>query len=112
MSTFEADLALLDSVKRGDVEVVRCLLDGGADPAVRDFSDGRSALRLAVAGEHWEIARLLAERGAPWEEEPGEAAPEADRAGARLIAGLLAEVVGGVAGAVAASGQPLRRANS
>ncbi len=55
--------ALLMAVRRGHVETVKALLDGGAD--VNDVSeDGMSALVLACANAHWELAALLAERGA------------------------------------------------
>jgi ankyrin repeat protein len=55
--------ALMMAVRRGHIDTVRVLLDGGAD--VNDASsDGMSALVLACANAHWELAALLVERGA------------------------------------------------
>lgn len=65
--------ALIDSIKRGDVEAVAALLEAGADANAVDLYDGLSALRHASDGGHVRIARLLRERGAT----PLEAPPAA-----------------------------------
>jgi ankyrin repeat protein len=55
--------ALLFAVRSGSVDAVRALLDGGAD--VNDtLSDGESALVVATANAHWQVASLLLDRGA------------------------------------------------
>jgi ankyrin repeat protein len=54
---------LLFAVRAGSVEAVKVLLDAGAD--VNDtLSDGESALIVAVANAHWQLADLLLDRGA------------------------------------------------
>src|SRR5687767_7706850 len=69
-------LALLDCVKRGDLDAVAALLAGGADPDAVDLLDGRSALEHATSQGHAAIARLLREHGASGE-------PAAPAAGAK-----------------------------
>ncbi|MDE2904483.1 MAG: ankyrin repeat domain-containing protein [Acidobacteriota bacterium] len=55
--------ALLFAVRAGAVDAVRALLDAGAD--VDDtLSDGQSALVVAAANAHWELADYLLDRGA------------------------------------------------
>ncbi len=55
--------ALLFAVRAGSLEAVRALLDAGAD--VNDtLSDGESALVVATANAHWEVASFLLDRGA------------------------------------------------
>jgi ankyrin repeat protein len=55
--------ALLFAVRAGSVDAVRALLDAGAD--VNDtLSDGESALVVATANAHWEVASVLLDRGA------------------------------------------------
>src|SRR5204862_3269513 len=55
--------ALLFAVRSGSVDAVRALLDAGAD--VNDtLSDGESALVVATANAHWELASFLLDRGA------------------------------------------------
>ena len=55
--------ALLFGVRTGAIGAVRTLLDAGAD--VNDMlSDGMSALVLALANMHWELADVLLDRGA------------------------------------------------
>jgi ankyrin repeat protein len=55
--------ALLFAVRAGSIDGTRALLDAGAD--VNDkLSDGESALVVATANAHWELASLLLERGA------------------------------------------------
>lgn len=54
---------LLFAVRSGHLEVVRVLLDAGAD--VNDaVSDGQSALVIAAANANWEMAAYLLDRGA------------------------------------------------
>jgi ankyrin repeat protein len=55
--------ALLFAVRAGSIDATRALLDVGAD--VNDqLSDGETALVVAAANAHWELASLLLERGA------------------------------------------------
>jgi ankyrin repeat protein len=55
--------ALLFAVRAGSLEGTRALLDAGAD--VNDtLSDGQSALVVATANAHWELAAFLLDRGA------------------------------------------------
>ena len=55
--------ALLFAVRSGSPNAVRALLDAGA--AVNDeLSDGESALVVAAANAHWDVASLLLDRGA------------------------------------------------
>lgn len=55
--------SLLFAVRSGSVDAVRALLDAGAD--VNDtLSDGESALVVATANAHWQVASLLLDRGA------------------------------------------------
>ena len=55
--------ALLFAVRAGSIEATKALLDAGAD--VNDMlSDGESALVVATANAHWELADVLLDRGA------------------------------------------------
>jgi ankyrin repeat protein len=55
--------ALLFAVRAGSIDATRALLDAGAD--VNDkLSDGETALVVATANAHWELASLLLDRGA------------------------------------------------
>jgi ankyrin repeat protein len=55
--------ALLFAVRAGSIDGTRALLDAGAD--VNDkLSDSESALVVATANAHWELASLLLDRGA------------------------------------------------
>jgi ankyrin repeat protein len=55
--------ALLFAVRAGSIEAVKALLDLGAD--VNDeLSGGESALLVAAANAHWELASVLLDRGA------------------------------------------------
>ncbi|CAI5474493.1 unnamed protein product [Closterium sp. Yama58-4] len=58
-----ADL-LIQGARYGDMEDVAAALDGGADAGLAD-DEGRTALHMAAANGHTEIARLLIQRGAP-----------------------------------------------
>lgn len=54
--------ALLFAVRAGSLDATTALLDAGAD--VNDtLSDGESALVVATANAHWEVANLLLDRG-------------------------------------------------
>jgi hypothetical protein len=74
----EAELALLDSIKRGDTEAVGWLLAAGTDPNAFDFLEGNVALRIATARGHLTIARLLLEHGARPVEPPRNGSPPAE----------------------------------
>ncbi len=55
--------ALLFAVRAGSLSAARALLDAGA--RVNDtLSDGQSALVVAIANAHWEMADMLLDRGA------------------------------------------------
>ena len=55
--------ALLFAIRAGQIDAVRVLLAAGAD--VNDtLSDGQSALVVATANAHWELADYLLDRGA------------------------------------------------
>lgn len=54
---------LLFAVRAGAIDAVRALLEAGAN--VNDvLSDGESALIVAVANSHWELASFLLDKGA------------------------------------------------
>jgi ankyrin repeat protein len=55
--------ALLFGVRAGQLDAVRALLDAGAEVNDR-VSDGQSALVIAAANAHWDMANLLLDRGA------------------------------------------------
>jgi len=55
---------LMTAAKGGNAEIVRMLVDRGADVNGREASRGETALMWAVAANHAEAARLLIERGA------------------------------------------------
>ena len=55
----------------GDTELVRILIEAGADVAVRD-AQGASPLHLAVAGGHTETVRVLVEAESGSDEKDGE----------------------------------------
>lgn len=54
---------LLFAVRAGRLDAVRALLDAGASPN-DTLSEGQSALVVATANAHWEVADLLLDRGA------------------------------------------------
>lgn len=58
-----AETALLEAVKRGDVETARRLLKAGVHPNGRDYWQD-SALLQAVEADHFELVTLLLEQGA------------------------------------------------
>lgn len=68
MSVFTSPLptgftALLFAVRAGSIDATKALLDAGAN--VNDtLSDGESALVVATANAHWELAEVLLDRGA------------------------------------------------
>jgi ankyrin repeat protein/uncharacterized glyoxalase superfamily protein PhnB len=49
---------------RGHAEVVRLLLEQGADPDARDAGDNATALHFAAGGGHIDVMRMLLEAGA------------------------------------------------
>lgn len=55
--------ALIFAVRTGSLNAVRALLDAGAN-ANDELSDGESALLIAAANAHWDVANLLLDRGA------------------------------------------------
>ena len=55
--------ALLFAGRAGSIDAVRALLDAGAD-ANDTLSNGQSALVLALANTHWQVADFLLDRGA------------------------------------------------
>ena len=59
---------LLDAAARGDVQAVRTLLGGGADPDVA-LGDGLTALHIAAEAGNAEMAKLLLGAGADFEAE-------------------------------------------
>ncbi len=59
----EINMALLDSIKRGDLELTEALLGSGADPNQADLLDGQSALQHA-AGQGPTFVQLLLTYGA------------------------------------------------
>jgi ankyrin repeat protein len=88
----EATEALPDAAAEASPEVVRALLDGGADPQARDPETGLSALRRAVRAGQAGTAALLARHGALDDSTDVDrflgACRRADRAAAqRLLAG-------------------------
>jgi ankyrin repeat protein len=73
-----AATALAMAAGRGHLEVVRLLLDRGADPDRRETFFRTSAFDQALENEHLEIARLLLERGVDQREDALAAALERD----------------------------------
>ena len=55
--------ALMFAVRSGNQHVLRTLLDGGANVDDK-LSNGMTALILAIANKHWELAAYLLDRGA------------------------------------------------
>src|SRR5687767_11327812 len=57
--------ALLYAARNANLEMVKFLIDRGADIAVEEVYYGRSAFRTAVAGGQIEMVRYLLEKAAP-----------------------------------------------
>jgi ankyrin repeat protein/uncharacterized glyoxalase superfamily protein PhnB len=55
--------ALHTAAQRGQLEIVRLLLDHGADPNAREAGDNTYPLHWAAAGRHREIVRALLDAG-------------------------------------------------
>lgn len=90
MSLVALGMALIDSVKSGDLAAVEGLLAAGADPNAVDLFGDLTALQLAHKGGHDEIVRLLLEQGALLSIDPPPDPP--------APAALLAEVAGLIVG--------------
>ncbi|MFH0824449.1 MAG: ankyrin repeat domain-containing protein [Pseudomonadota bacterium] len=54
--------ALMKASAKGHLEIVKLLLDNGADPRIKSFVGGRTALSLAEENRHHEIAQLIKAR--------------------------------------------------
>lgn len=57
------DTPLVCAVGTGDVDIVKLLVTGGADPNLMD-DEGRLPLGVAIEGSHEEVAEILLEAGA------------------------------------------------
>jgi ankyrin repeat protein len=55
--------ALFKAAERGNVEVVKVLLDRGADVKVKDTFYQATAMTWALNGKHYDIVRLLLQKG-------------------------------------------------
>jgi ankyrin repeat protein len=85
------DVALLDSMRRGDTRHIRSLLDAGADANVKDES-GWSVLMWAAVRNQYAVAELLIERGADVNAQDGRGVSVLDVAnekGSKEVAELL-----------------------
>ncbi|HTL28760.1 MAG TPA: ankyrin repeat domain-containing protein [Tepidisphaeraceae bacterium] len=56
--------ALHRAADKGHLEIVRLLLDRGADPDIRDEGDNAMAMHFAAESGHLDVIKLLVERGA------------------------------------------------
>src|SRR5918993_1220321 len=56
--------ALFKAAERGNVEVTKVLLERGADVKVKDTFYQATAMTWALNGKHFEIVRLLLQKGA------------------------------------------------
>lgn len=65
---------LMHSVKIGDYKLAKRLLELGADPSLGDYED-RTPLWLCTIYNQYQIAKLLIENGASFEEEEGHNSP-------------------------------------
>jgi ankyrin repeat protein len=90
---------LMHAASRGYDEIVRTLLDAGAETDLRD-RDSNTALTLAASAGHWETVSLLLDRGADAavRDHCGETAFDyALRAGQNDMAARLRDAAGGKA---------------
>ncbi|KAJ5669427.1 hypothetical protein N7462_010497 [Penicillium macrosclerotiorum] len=83
---------IFEAAARGRIETVRTHLENGVDPNNGD-AQGRTPLHFACRGGHWDVARLLLEKGACATEDGSGLFPiyEAVRGGHLEIARLLIE---------------------
>jgi ankyrin repeat protein len=58
-------IKLTDAVQRGDLDLVRTILDGNKDLVYQEDETGATALHHATFNGDREIAQLLLDRGAP-----------------------------------------------
>ena len=73
---------------QGDLELVRLLLDRGADVNRQD-GDGFTALTIAAEEGHWDVVRLLASRGADIDHRDATGLSALDRAAAGGESGIV-----------------------
>ena len=67
------DRSLVEASEKGDLNKVQQLLDSGADPNVEDYAN-HTALYYAAEKGHFNIAKLLLEKGAKVDHESGDSA--------------------------------------
>ncbi|MDB4342005.1 ankyrin repeat domain-containing protein [bacterium] len=67
------DRSLVEASEKGDLSKVQQLLDSGADPNVEDYAN-HTALYYAAEKGHFNIAKLLLEKGAKVDHESGDSA--------------------------------------
>ncbi len=63
-----SEVALIEAVRRGDINTVRSLVATGVDVNVKDHDMGAPPLIWAIVGEYIDIAQLLLENGAQVDE--------------------------------------------
>lgn len=64
ITNFAGMSALHMAVQKGNCDIIKMLLDAGADANQRDLGSGRSPLHLAVEGQRSEVVELLLSAGA------------------------------------------------